>query len=106
MSEISDRCPACGHATLFVGAAGWITCSFKGCPEPGLTDALTRREGRWRLAGEASTELEHATQTRQSAVHPASRADGAEFSAQPDRAAGAQHPTARPAQPRSTKEGT
>ena len=38
--RINDRCPACGHMTLFVSDAGYLTCSFLGCKEPGVMRAV------------------------------------------------------------------
>ena len=38
--RINDRCPACGHDTLFVSDAGYLTCSFLGCKEPGVMRAV------------------------------------------------------------------
>lgn len=33
---ITDRCPACGNCTLFIGAGGFLTCSWLPCPQPGV----------------------------------------------------------------------
>lgn len=38
--RIADRCPSCGNQTLFIGAGGWLTCSWIQCKEPGLTRAI------------------------------------------------------------------
>lgn len=39
--KIADRCPSCGHQSLFIGEGGWITCgNLSTCKEPGLTHYL------------------------------------------------------------------
>ena len=38
--RIADRCPTCGHTTLFIGSGGWLTCSLIGCKEPGVSRAI------------------------------------------------------------------
>jgi hypothetical protein len=38
--RIVDRCPSCGHQTLFIGSGGWLTCSWLLCKAPGLKHAL------------------------------------------------------------------
>lgn len=37
---IRNRCPACGHDTLFIGSGGWLTCSWLQCRNPGLDGAF------------------------------------------------------------------
>lgn len=39
-ARISDRCPSCGHGTLFVAPGGWLTCSWLGCKQPVVSRAL------------------------------------------------------------------
>lgn len=39
-TKIANRCPACGHDTLFIGSGGWLTCSWLSCRNPGLDGAL------------------------------------------------------------------
>ena len=39
---IADRCPTCDRTTLFIGTAGWLTCSSTRCPEPGVSRAIKR----------------------------------------------------------------
>jgi hypothetical protein len=34
--RIETRCPACGNATLFIGAGGHLVCSWLKCPDPGV----------------------------------------------------------------------
>lgn len=43
---ISTPCPACGARTLFVNAAGYLTCGDAGCPEP-MTEVAIEMLGRW-----------------------------------------------------------
>lgn len=38
--RIADRCPSCGKQTLFIGAGGWLTCSWLKCKEPGVGRAI------------------------------------------------------------------
>ncbi len=35
---VAGKCPACGYGPLFLGAGGYVTCSWIKCPEP---DAAT-----------------------------------------------------------------
>lgn len=38
---VQGRCPACGHASLFLAAGGFATCSRDDCPDPtAATDVL------------------------------------------------------------------
>lgn len=39
-TKIRDRCPTCGHDTLFIGEGGWLTCSWLPCREPGVSRAV------------------------------------------------------------------
>ena len=40
---VQGRCPACGHASLFLAAGGFATCSRDDCPDPtAATDCLPR----------------------------------------------------------------
>lgn len=32
--SVKGRCPACGSATLFLGAGGYVTCSWIECSNP------------------------------------------------------------------------
>lgn len=56
--KVADRCPACGHTSLFIGSGGWLTCGWLGCREPGVGRAFesrveqARREG----AGEVDSQ--------------------------------------------------
>jgi hypothetical protein len=43
-TRIVDRCPSCGKTTLFVGEGGYLTCSFLGCPEPGVGRVIERMQ--------------------------------------------------------------
>jgi hypothetical protein len=36
LGKIKDRCPTCGHDTLFIGEGGWLTCSWLECKMPGV----------------------------------------------------------------------
>jgi hypothetical protein len=38
--RIIDRCPSCGHQTLFIGTGGYLTCSWLPCQEPGVGRAV------------------------------------------------------------------
>lgn len=38
--KVQGRCPACRMSTLFVGAGGYITCSWLSCPDPGAASDL------------------------------------------------------------------
>lgn len=38
--RISNRCPACGHPTLFIAVGGWLTCGWGTCPNPGAIGDL------------------------------------------------------------------
>jgi hypothetical protein len=37
---VKGRCPACRMETLFLGAGGYVTCSFDVCPTPGAASDL------------------------------------------------------------------
>ena len=42
--QVQGFCPACRRRTLFVGAGGYITCSYLPCPNPtAVADMLGRR---------------------------------------------------------------
>lgn len=44
MSEswpIKTRCPSCGSRTLFIGSGGGLTCSFLGCKQPVVDQAIS-----------------------------------------------------------------
>ncbi len=41
---VRGRCPACHLRTLFVGAGGYITCSYLNCPDPGAVADLLDRD--------------------------------------------------------------
>lgn len=38
--KIETRCPSCGNATLFIGAGGWLTCSWIACANPSVGNAI------------------------------------------------------------------
>lgn len=38
--HISDRCPSCGHQSLFIGSGGWLTCSWIECRQPSVGRAV------------------------------------------------------------------
>lgn len=42
--SVQGRCPACGHRSLFLGSAGYVTCSCLDCPNPGAADDLLWQE--------------------------------------------------------------
>lgn len=43
--KVQGHCPACGHASLFLGSGGYVTCSIRECPDPTLVaDILDDRE--------------------------------------------------------------
>ena len=42
--RITNRCPSCGHQTLFVGNGGYLTCSWLGCKAPSLVSDLLPRD--------------------------------------------------------------
>lgn len=46
---VKGRCPACGHASLFLGSGGYVTCSIAECREPDAASTMLER----RLAGKA-----------------------------------------------------
>lgn len=41
--EVQGHCPACGLETLFVGAGGYLTCSYVDCPLPDAASRLLER---------------------------------------------------------------
>lgn len=57
--RIADRCPSCGHATLFIGTGGWITCSWLACKEPGLSRAIQALKANHGAALNAAAERVH-----------------------------------------------
>lgn len=44
--RIADRCPSCGHTTLFIGSRGFLTCSWLPCSEPGVGRSIKRIQER------------------------------------------------------------
>lgn len=32
--RVQGRCPTCGGASLFLGAGGYVTCSWRHCSDP------------------------------------------------------------------------
>ena len=38
--QVQGRCPACGHAALFLGAGGYVTCGSLSCPRPDAASVL------------------------------------------------------------------
>jgi ribosomal protein S27AE len=55
--RIADRCPSCGHSTLFVGASGYLTCSWLPCQEPGVGRAVKSLQDRLERVGVALAEI-------------------------------------------------
>ena len=41
-TKIETRCPSCNHQSLFVSPNGHLTCSWLGCPEPGVEFAFNK----------------------------------------------------------------
>ena len=57
--HIADSCPSCGGAHLFIGAGGWLTCSWLKCKEPGVTRAVRALDAdRDALKGEIERQTE------------------------------------------------
>ncbi len=46
LTTISMRCPSCGRQTLFVTDKGGLVCSFIGCPEPIVGQAIAELQFR------------------------------------------------------------
>lgn len=44
--RVQGNCPACGHAALFLGAGGYVTCSVGPCPEPDAATTLLEAPSR------------------------------------------------------------
>ncbi len=55
VERIANRCPSCGHDSLFVANGGWLTCSWLPCLNPGLDGALQQA----RLDIIRTSQLEH-----------------------------------------------
>lgn len=51
---VQGRCPACGHASLFLGNGGHVTCSIIDCPNPSLADEQLHGEQPVKAATEAT----------------------------------------------------
>lgn len=52
--KIIDKCPSChSKGTLFIGAGGYLTCSFIGCPEPGVGRAIAALRAELEAANKA-----------------------------------------------------
>lgn len=58
--RIVDRCPSCGHQTLFIGSGGWLTCSWLSCKAPGLSSAFAQAHDAVLRAGQLQHELDEA----------------------------------------------
>jgi hypothetical protein len=58
--EIRDRCPACGHATLFVGQGGWLKCSWLPCREPGVGRVIASLQAQLVAVGKLPSQLHEA----------------------------------------------
>jgi hypothetical protein len=44
LPHVAGRCPACGRASLFLGAGGYVTCAKADCPEPDAASGLLAKE--------------------------------------------------------------
>lgn len=58
--RIANRCPGCGHQTLFIGNGGWITCSWIGCKAPSIDEAFEQSRVDIICASQLRNELEEA----------------------------------------------
>jgi hypothetical protein len=56
--KIVDRCPSCGHQTLFIGSGGWLTCSWLSCKAPGLEEAFAKARDAVLRAGQLERALD------------------------------------------------
>ena len=54
--QVQGRCPACGYASLFLGAGGYVTCGSLSCPRPDAASVLL--EGRYNLLNEIREAVE------------------------------------------------
>ena len=79
--RINDRCPACGHDTLFVSDAGYLTCSWLTCPEPGLL----------RYVAQVQNNLDDAILKREAAIKQAQIANAGRAQAEAERDAARRH---------------
>jgi hypothetical protein len=43
LPQVQGNCPACGHASLFLGSGGYVTCSIAECPEPDAASTVLER---------------------------------------------------------------
>lgn len=55
--RIKDRCPSCGHDTLFIGLGGWLACSWLPCSEPCVGRAVKRLQDRLAALGTLPKQL-------------------------------------------------
>lgn len=52
--QVRGRCPACGYASLFLGAGGYVTCGSLSCPRPDAASVLLEDSGAERDAALAT----------------------------------------------------
>lgn len=51
--RITTPCPACGAASLFIGAGGHLTCAVLSCPEPGAGQEIENLKATLEAVGHA-----------------------------------------------------
>lgn len=57
---IANRCPACGHRSLFLGSGGWLTCGWLECRSPSIDGALQQAREDIIRASQLEHELDEA----------------------------------------------